>query len=63
MGRCMERRRVNADDAPPPIGGDAQALDITGAQRLSFISGQILVDTAGICGEAWLLEVEAIAAA
>ena len=38
-----ERRAINAPDAPQPAGGYAQAVEITGATRLLFISGQIPV--------------------
>jgi enamine deaminase RidA (YjgF/YER057c/UK114 family) len=37
----MTRRPINAADAPQPAGGYAQALEIAGASRLLFISGQI----------------------
>jgi enamine deaminase RidA (YjgF/YER057c/UK114 family) len=35
------RRWINAPDAPAPVGGYAQAVEVAGAQRLLFISGQI----------------------
>ncbi|MGE0130181.1 MAG: RidA family protein [Blastocatellales bacterium] len=37
----METKIVNAPDAPAPMGGYAQALEISGQTRLLFISGQI----------------------
>jgi enamine deaminase RidA (YjgF/YER057c/UK114 family) len=37
----MQQRPINAADAPMPAGGYAQALDVSGARRLLFISGQI----------------------
>jgi 2-iminobutanoate/2-iminopropanoate deaminase len=39
----MIRRALNAADAPQPAGGYAQALEVTEARRLLFISGQIPV--------------------
>ncbi|MDP3738825.1 MAG: RidA family protein [Hyphomonadaceae bacterium] len=43
----MERRAINAPDAPTASGGYSQAVEIAGAKRLLFISGQIPVDAAG----------------
>ena len=37
----MEFKRVDAPMAPTPKGGYAQALEVAGAKRLLFISGQI----------------------
>ena len=37
----MNRRSIDAPDAPRPAGGYAQAVEVTGAGRLLFISGQI----------------------
>jgi enamine deaminase RidA (YjgF/YER057c/UK114 family) len=37
----MQNRPINAPDAPVPAGGYAQALEVVGASRLLFISGQI----------------------
>jgi 2-iminobutanoate/2-iminopropanoate deaminase len=42
-----QRRAINAIDAPQPVGGYAQAVELTGAQRLLFISGQIPVGADG----------------
>ncbi|ATQ41582.1 RidA family protein [Caulobacter mirabilis] len=39
----MPTRIVNAPDAPAAAGGYAQALEVTGAERLLFVSGQIPV--------------------
>ena len=44
----MARRAINAPDAPPAAGGYAQAVEVTGAQRLLFVSGQIPVDREGV---------------
>lgn len=43
----MKSRSLNAPDAPKPLGGYAQAVDVTGAQRMLFISGQIPVTPDG----------------
>lgn len=40
-------RPVNAADGPEASGGHAQAIEVAGAQRLLFISGQIPVDANG----------------
>ncbi|MDQ3693004.1 MAG: RidA family protein [Chloroflexota bacterium] len=42
----MNRRLINATDAPAAAGGYAQAVEITSPSRLLFISGQIPVTTA-----------------
>jgi 2-iminobutanoate/2-iminopropanoate deaminase len=39
----MIKRALSAADAPQPAGGYAQALEVTEARRLLFISGQIPV--------------------
>lgn len=44
---AAKTRAVNAADAPAPSGGYAQAMDVRGASRLLFISGQIPVDADG----------------
>lgn len=57
----MQTRPVNAPDAPAAAGGYAQALEVTGAARLLFISGQVPVSAAGAlagdfptqCRQAW----------
>ena len=43
----MRMKPINAPDAPQPVGGDAQSMEVTGASRLLFISGQIPADTEG----------------
>ncbi len=40
----MDTRSINAPDAPAPAGGYSQAVEVRGARRLLFISGQIPVD-------------------
>jgi 2-iminobutanoate/2-iminopropanoate deaminase len=57
----MQRRSFNAPDAPQAAGGYAQAVEISGAQRLLFVSGQIPVAADGSlagdfraqCRQAW----------
>jgi len=57
----MERRTIDAQDAPAAKGGYAQAVEVTGAARLLHISGQIGVTAAGElaggfreqCRQAW----------
>ena len=43
----MKRREINASDAPQPLGGYAQAVELTGASRVVFVSGQIPVRANG----------------
>ncbi|PWV99263.1 enamine deaminase RidA (YjgF/YER057c/UK114 family) [Hoeflea marina] len=43
----MEKRRINAAGAPQPSGGYAQAIEISGAGRMLFVSGQIPVAADG----------------
>jgi len=44
----MKFTPINASSAPQAAGGYAQAIDVTGAQRLLFISGQIPETATGI---------------
>ena len=39
----MKQRRINAADAPAPPSRYSQAVEVDGAQRLLFVSGQIPV--------------------
>ena len=39
----MKRRDINASDAPQPLGGYSQAVELTDAKRVVFVSGQIPV--------------------
>ena len=39
----MKRRDINASDAPQPMGGYSQAVELTGATRIVLVSGQIPV--------------------
>ena len=43
----MKRREINATDAPQPLGGYVQAVEIAGASRIVFVSGQIPVRANG----------------
>jgi enamine deaminase RidA (YjgF/YER057c/UK114 family) len=37
----MQRRDINAPDAPKPAGAYSQAVEVTGATRTLYISGQV----------------------
>jgi 2-iminobutanoate/2-iminopropanoate deaminase len=39
----MEQRRINASDAPAPPSRYSQAVEIAGAKRILYVSGQIPV--------------------
>ena len=43
----MKLTPINATDAPQPSGGYVQAMQVTGATRLLFISGQVPDDVDG----------------
>ena len=57
----MRRRSLSAPDAPAAAGGYAQAVEVEGARRLLFVSGQIPVAADGTlprgfraqCSQAW----------
>ena len=44
---AIEKRPLNASDAVQPIGGYPQAVEVVGAKRLLFVSGQIPVRADG----------------
>ena len=44
----MRTRAINAEDAPGAAGGYAQAVEVSGAERLLFVSGQIPVTADGV---------------
>jgi 2-iminobutanoate/2-iminopropanoate deaminase len=46
----MQRRAINAEDAPPAIGY-ARAIEVTAVARTLYVSGQIPVDANGQCPE------------
>jgi enamine deaminase RidA (YjgF/YER057c/UK114 family) len=43
----MQIRHINAADAPAPAGQYSQAVEVTGATRTLYISGQVGADAAG----------------
>jgi len=43
----MQTRSINSPEAPGASGGYAQAVEVSGAQRFLFISGQIPVSVEG----------------
>ena len=43
----MKRRAINAPDAPPASSAGAEAVELVGAERLLFISGQVPEDRDG----------------
>ncbi|HME23410.1 MAG TPA: Rid family hydrolase, partial [Acetobacteraceae bacterium] len=57
----MQRRDINAADAPAPAGQYTQAVEVTGANRTLYLSGQVGVavdgsipeDAEAQCALAW----------
>lgn len=43
----MNKRLLNAPDAPVPMGGYSQAVEVSGVRRTLYISGQIPVSRDG----------------
>lgn len=43
----IEKRAINAEDAPAPAGGYSQAVEVSNANRILYISGQIPVCSQG----------------
>jgi len=43
----MQLKPINAPGAPPPLGGYVQAMEVSGAQRILFVSGQIPAEADG----------------
>ena len=43
----MRMRTIESSEAPAAVGGYAQAVEVSGASRVLYISGQIPVDRAG----------------
>lgn len=43
----MQRRDINAPDAPAPVSAYSQAVEVTGATRTLYISGQVGMDADG----------------
>jgi len=46
--RVLKLKSINAPSAPQPAGGYSQALEVLGAQRLLFVSGQVPETAAGV---------------
>jgi enamine deaminase RidA (YjgF/YER057c/UK114 family) len=44
----LKFKSINAPSAPQPAGGYSQALEVLGAQRLLFVSGQVPETAAGV---------------
>lgn len=44
----MNQRYINSTDAPKPASAYSQAVEVTGATRFLFISGQLGIDSQGI---------------
>ncbi len=42
-----KKRAINSEDAPAPVGGYSQAIEVSGASRMLYISGQIPVSSSG----------------
>jgi 2-iminobutanoate/2-iminopropanoate deaminase len=47
----MKMKPVNAPDAPQPLGGYVQAMEVSGASRILFVSGQIPTEVDGTVPE------------
>jgi 2-iminobutanoate/2-iminopropanoate deaminase len=43
----MQRRDINASDAPAPVGAYTHTIEVKGAERTVYISGQVGVDRQG----------------
>ncbi|MBX3530849.1 MAG: RidA family protein [Rhizobiaceae bacterium] len=67
----MQMKVINAPDAPQPVGGYAQAVELTQFSRVLFVSGQIPADVNGNvpadfesqCRQAWRNVIAQLAAA
>ncbi len=44
----MQRRDINAPDAPAPAGAYTQAVEVSGATRTLYLSGQVGSDVSGV---------------
>ncbi|EJM98878.1 RidA family protein [Phyllobacterium sp. YR531] len=49
----MERRKINAADAPVSVGGYSQAVEVRSPERTLYISGQIPVAADGTLPESF----------
>ena len=54
------QRYVNPTEAPPPQGGYSQAIEVSGASRLLFISGQIPVRPDGTVPSGFAAQCEQV---
>jgi 2-iminobutanoate/2-iminopropanoate deaminase len=43
----MQLKPINSPEAPPPLGGYVQAMEVSGAQRILFVSGQVPTEVDG----------------
>jgi 2-iminobutanoate/2-iminopropanoate deaminase len=43
----MQRRDINASDAPAPVGAYTHTIEVKGAERTVYISGQVGIDRQG----------------
>lgn len=43
----MEKRKFNAADAPLPVGGYSQAIEVRSVERTLYVSGQVPVTSDG----------------
>ncbi len=43
----MQRREINAEDAPKPSGAYSQAVEVSGGNRILFLSGQLGTEADG----------------
>lgn len=50
----MDKRNINAAEAPKAAGGYSQAVEVCNADRILFVSGQIPVSAAGEVPEAFI---------
>ena len=60
----MQRRDINAADAPAPAGQYSQAVEVTGTTRTLYVSGQVGVASDGSIpenAEAWDVTVRSAA--
>jgi len=43
----MHTREINAEDAPKPVGAYSQAVEVSGGNRILFLSGQLGTEVDG----------------
>ena len=49
----MQRRDLNAVDAPKPAGSYTQAVEVTGVSRTLYVSGQVPASLDGTVPATW----------